>query len=96
MSHDEELNVDWDKETDIMCAVRSGYDLGLLVNVDSVRVPGIVKRIDPRTQQCVGFIMHGFSKLIPGRSNLDLDQIKALINISLDLTNENVSLAKAC
>ena len=83
----QKLSINWDKETDIMCCVREGYDLDSLINEDSLKVPGIVKRVDPESGKCVGFIMHGFSRLLPAQ-NLSEEQIKELLNISLDLTNQ--------
>jgi len=52
--------VDWDKENDIIYVLKKGFDPDSLLNVDSDKVPGVVKRMDPQSNECVGFIIDSF------------------------------------
>lgn len=96
MKHENDVMLDWDREADIMTVVRDGVHLDSLINIDSERIPGIVKRIDPSSQECVGLIIHGFSSRFPGYVDFGKDQLKLLLDMSLHLTNERNSLKMAC
>ena len=84
-----EVSLDWDRLTDILTVVRDGCDLHNLVNVESKRLPGVVKMIDPETRECVGLIFHSFSARFPSYIHLNEDHLKYLMDLSLDLTNES-------
>lgn len=88
MNHKAEVIFDYDKEMDIMYLIRDGYDSGKLSNIDSDRIPGIVKRTEPETGECVGFIIHGVSRLIPSSLLENEKQLKTYLCMSLDKTNE--------
>ena len=88
MSHSGEVLLDWDKTADILYVVREGYDLNSLVNVNSDKAPGFVKRIDPKSRQCVGFMVHSFSVRFASHTNCDEGLLRSLMDASLRLTNE--------
>ena len=94
MNHDGDVLLDWDRIADVLYVVREGYDLNTLINENSERVAGFVKRIDPVSRECVGFMVHSFSSRFPKEIN-DLERLKSMMDLSLKLTNEITSVAKA-
>ena len=88
MNSRDEVIFDWDKIADVMYVIRQGYDASALVNMDSDKLPGIVKRIDPQTEECVGFIMHDVSKMFPVNVHTNNEQLRNWLDISLNMTNE--------
>ena len=89
-----EVLLDWDEIADVLYVVRAGYDLNALINENSERVPGFVKRIDPASNECVGFMVHSFSIRFPGEGR-NMDRLKAMMDLSLKLTNEKASSSEA-
>lgn len=89
----DDLLIDWDREMDMLYVLKTGYNSSKLINMDSKKVSGIVKRMDPETRECVGFIIHGFSKKFGAYTNCTEDQLKNLMGISLGLSNECAPLA---
>ena len=87
--------LDWDEKADVLNVVREGFDLNALVNEDSERVPGFVKRIDPASGECVGFIVHSFSVRFPEEVSCmeshNTDRLLFMMDLSLKLTNEVAS-----
>ena len=94
MSPNCEIFLDWDKTADVLYVVREGYDLNALINENSQRVPGFVKRFDPISKECVGFIVHSFSERFPLETK-DMERLKYMMDLSLRLTNETNSFAQA-
>lgn len=92
MNREDEVFLNWDRETDILSTVRAGVNLDSLINVDSDRLPGIVKRIDPMSHECVGLIIHGFSARFAGYVDCDEQHLKSLMDVSIHLTNERNSV----
>ena len=95
MNNPGEVLLDWDKIADVLYVVRTGYDLDALINVDSERVPGFVKRIDPVSRECVGFLVNSFSLRFPKYVSYDMEHLRFLMDLSLKLTNERTFLAGA-
>jgi hypothetical protein len=96
MNQHGEVLFDWDRVADVMYVIRSGFNSDCLSNIDSEKIPGIVKRIDPETDECVGFIMHNFSKMFPANVHTNDEQLRHLLDISLALTNEKNSPRMVC
>jgi hypothetical protein len=94
MNRSSDVLLDLDEVADILYVVRAGYDLNLLINEDSERVPGFVKRIDPISNECVGFMVHRFSVRFPEETG-NMDRLKYMMDLSLRLTNEKTSVPKA-
>ncbi len=88
MSLEKKIHMNWDRLGDVMYIIREGYVSDDLINMDSSKVPGVVKRIDPETRQCVGFIITSYSYRFKAYLNLPEEQIKSLWDMSLDFTNE--------
>ena len=88
-----EIFIDLDKTADILYVLRSGYDINNLINVDSDRVPGLIKRIDPITQECVGFMFNSFSVRFKNYVDCNEEHLKALMDMTLKLTNDRVFLS---
>lgn len=95
MGFSKDLIINWDKEMDVMNVARQGVDLDVLVNVDSKKVPGIVKRIDPQTGECVGFIIDGFSQLFPRFVDCDEAVLQNLLSVSLELSSDCATALKS-
>lgn len=80
--------IDWDKEADVVYVLEQGFDADDLIHIDSDKHPGIVKRIDPETDRCVGFVFESFTHFFPAHKDCDVSTLSDLMQRSLDLTNQ--------
>ncbi len=62
MSPANTINVDLDKENDVLYVLRKNAPKQT-INRDMI--PGVVRRIDPKTNATVGLIIQNFSKRVP-------------------------------
>ena len=95
MNHKSDLLLDYDKVADVLYVVRAGYDLDVLINEDSEKIPGFVKRIDPASRECVGFMIYSFSVRFPKEVEYEAEHLKTLMDFSLKLTNEKPYISEA-
>ena len=93
MSQASDIILDIDKIADVLYVMRAGHDPDKLANIDSDRVPGLVKRIDPKTNECVGFMIHSFSHRFAGYVDCNLDHLATLMDLTLKMTNDKTSLS---
>lgn len=82
------IHVDFDKEMDIIYCILDGYDSDSLRNIDSEKIPGVVKRTDLESGECLGFIIHGASRLISTPILADAAKLMNFLSLSIDKTNE--------
>lgn len=82
------IHTDWDKMADILYVARDGANLENLINIASKKIAGIVKRVDPETKECVGFIIHGFGRLYPAYARMSPEQLKIIMDWSLRLSSD--------
>ena len=90
MSLESIIHIDWDRTADILYVARDGVDLDHLINVDSKKIAGIVRRLDPETKECVGFIMHGYGRLYPSYVRMSPEQLREVMDVSMRLSSECV------
>lgn len=81
------MQISYDEESDIIYAIRTFADREKTKNIDMR--PGIVVRIDVRTDQAVGFIIHGFSRLFPNLKELGEYALMESFDFSLDAVNNS-------
>ena len=87
------ITLEWDEVADVLYVLREGYDADTLINTDSQKVTGFVKRMDPVSNECVGFYIHGFRQRFPQYAHHNIEDLKSLMDISLKLTNEITGIA---
>ena len=95
MQNEPKIILQFDEVADVLYVLREGYDSDALINTDSEKVTGFVKRIDPASGECVGFYILGFVQRFPQYSDRTDEDLKSLMDISLKLTNESTSITGA-
>jgi hypothetical protein len=85
--------IDFDRTADVLYVIRNGYNPDTLANIDSDRVPGLVKRIDAKTNECVGFLIHSFSHRFQSYVDCNQDHLAVLMDLTLKMTNDKTSLS---
>lgn len=77
----------WDKLSDVLYIILEDVDEDHVNNVDSLKIPGVVKRMSTLTNECVGFIIHDFSIRFPHDAKKPEADIKELLVESMRRTN---------
>lgn len=88
MTRSADYDLDYDRVNDTVFFLKRGINSANLINIDSEKFPGIIKRIDPKTRQCVGFTIDCFSRLFPANACASEMTLKELLVMSIAMTND--------
>ena len=96
--HDKNVIMNWDRLSDVLYIRVESVDDRDIINTESSKYPGVIKRISDSTGECVGFIIHDFSSRFKGDSFRSEKEIKDLLVQSMQLSMEKKISAedKAC
>ena len=75
--------MDWDKLADVLYIKVEGISDFDIDNIDSDKYPGVIKRMNRSTNECVGFIIHDFSLIFPNDAKKSEEVIKELLIASI-------------
>lgn len=85
--------MDWDRTTDVLEILSEGTADENIINVDSLKFPGVVKRIHRLTGDCIGFTIHDFSLRFPADAKKSESVIMELLIESMRRTTQADSAA---
>ena len=84
MSPANTMNIDWDKDHDVLYVLRKSASKKT-VNIDML--PGVVQRIEPGTKDTVGLIIHNFSKRVPDGTDINEWALMEFFDLFLEMLN---------
>ena len=78
------INVDLDKENDVLYVLRKGAPKQT-INRDMI--PGVVRRINPKTKETVGLVIQNFSKRAPDMTEVGDWALMEIFDLFFEMLN---------